>query len=1074
MRRTAGYPSCRYCADASPGPARPRRRARPPWAHARSIWPASLARAGSCATQQRRRHRRSRRGADYRPGPPTIEDSAAAANLAARLGFETTSLTLPLVQGERRRTGRGRRSADHRRPRIGGVRTLNDRGDIDLAASAGPGAHRRRAVAAWRRRRPWSSSGRRQGHAGRGQRGRGALAAAVEHERHHADRPRRSGGALPVVARHRRPSRGQVDRRRQRSPRSGERSTCARPWRPRRRRARSRRSRSSIGCIVAGWSRRRSTSRRLRRRASSCGPTDGRRRRRRAARRSQRPHADAADRSQRARHRLAGRSRPAGRCAPRRAAGKTFDLSNPVHDRRMVRRQLRRPHSRSHRDEPRHRQRGRRRSAPRTSRRGSGLETTGVTLPLARTADEVRDPAREQNPILVGRDNRLVQDLVKIGRADLSTCARRRRDPDCAEGVRQSDRDDRRRRRCRRHRRRERVSGAARAVRVGQPARRVVVRRRQDRDVARSSARGAAAGQASQALGEIDDLLARDRDARERHGRCAVVRRRRCFSKTADAGLDTFLDSALSTARSRSAKVTVKSEAMTAPTPVIDETLDIPWEVDEFWTRFRSEVLPKVSRWRERRYRSAAQRVARIPADDRRPGTRRADQGRRREPERPDSVRLQAGLSVADRARHPRAQGQGRTGGAHQGCGVQARPVEEVQVLPGAEPLAARTVSGGRHHPARAGHRQGTVQPGARRLAQGHLHGRGARRERPRDPHGDASARSSSSASTWTSFPGWSRVDVTTGWLTAQRQRHRRSLDARIQTDPERFWDQYQAKILPRIYDHVMKVTDNRPLPDKQPFHRDLDVEVLDERAGLPHRRGRGAGLVARVAARGSLLRHARFLRRARAHDDAAAAGRARQDLPDHPSRAARASRDRCACCMPATRRREPQLEVALHGEGRRRSPRRCAASSRKIDTSGAAGPACRRPRAMRSARSSCRSSRRTIAKRPAPPMRSTALARLHAAGLFKTALSLRPRRSRRRRDRAARRADAARASRTPAPRRRRTCARRRAKPTPPGRHVGPRHRPRRVRDDRRRSWPRIPRSRPTRPACRIAAATSR
>ncbi len=31
----------------------------------------------------------------------------------------------------------------------------------------------------------------------------------------------------------------------------------------------------------------------------------------------------------------------------------------------------------------------------------------------------MREPAREQNPILVGRDNRLVQDLVKIGRADL-------------------------------------------------------------------------------------------------------------------------------------------------------------------------------------------------------------------------------------------------------------------------------------------------------------------------------------------------------------------------------------------------------------------------------------------------------------------------------------------------------------------------------------------------------------------------------------------------------------------------------------------------------------------------------
>ena len=36
----------------------------------------------------------------------------------------------------------------------------------------------------------------------------------------------------------------------------------------------------------------------------------------------------------------------------------------------------------------------------------------------------MRDPTREQNPILVGRDNRLVQDLVKIGRADLPICAR--------------------------------------------------------------------------------------------------------------------------------------------------------------------------------------------------------------------------------------------------------------------------------------------------------------------------------------------------------------------------------------------------------------------------------------------------------------------------------------------------------------------------------------------------------------------------------------------------------------------------------------------------------------------------
>jgi len=74
-------------------------------------------------------------------------------------------------------------------------------------------------------------------------------------------------------------------------------------------------------------------------------------------------------------------------------------------------------------------------------------------------------------------------------------------------------------------------------------------------------------------------------------------------------------------------------------------------------------------------------------------------------------------------------------------------------------------------------------------------------------------------------FAGWSRVEVTTGWLRAEID-GQKVADARIKTDPERFWDHYQSSVLPKIYDYVMKVTDNRPLPDKQPFHRDLDVEV--------------------------------------------------------------------------------------------------------------------------------------------------------------------------------------------------------------------------------------------------------
>ena len=74
-------------------------------------------------------------------------------------------------------------------------------------------------------------------------------------------------------------------------------------------------------------------------------------------------------------------------------------------------------------------------------------------------------------------------------------------------------------------------------------------------------------------------------------------------------------------------------------------------------------------------------------------------------------------------------------------------------------------------------------------------------------------------------FPGWSKVDVTTGWLRATIN-GQTVADARIQTDPERFWDYYQSKVLPRIHDHVMKLTSNRPTADAQPFHRDLDIEV--------------------------------------------------------------------------------------------------------------------------------------------------------------------------------------------------------------------------------------------------------
>src|SRR5205807_3406530 len=74
-------------------------------------------------------------------------------------------------------------------------------------------------------------------------------------------------------------------------------------------------------------------------------------------------------------------------------------------------------------------------------------------------------------------------------------------------------------------------------------------------------------------------------------------------------------------------------------------------------------------------------------------------------------------------------------------------------------------------------------------------------------------------------FPGWSRVEVTTGGLRALVD-GQSVCDERIETDPEKFWDYYQQKALPKVYDYVMKVTDGRPTPEKQPFHRDFEIEL--------------------------------------------------------------------------------------------------------------------------------------------------------------------------------------------------------------------------------------------------------
>ena len=74
-------------------------------------------------------------------------------------------------------------------------------------------------------------------------------------------------------------------------------------------------------------------------------------------------------------------------------------------------------------------------------------------------------------------------------------------------------------------------------------------------------------------------------------------------------------------------------------------------------------------------------------------------------------------------------------------------------------------------------------------------------------------------------FPSYEKVRVETGWLNASSG-GRTLADQRIETDAERFWDHFQARTLPAIYDYEMAVSKGKPRPEDAPFFGELTVDL--------------------------------------------------------------------------------------------------------------------------------------------------------------------------------------------------------------------------------------------------------
>jgi len=446
-----------------------------------------------------------------------------------------------------------------------------------------------------------------------------------------------------------------------------------------------------------------------------------------------------------------------------------------------------------------------------------GLESTGVTLPIAKLDREVKDILRERSPILVGRENSHLAALTKIGRARLD-------DLRPGEGAIQVV---------------PKAFGSATATMVagadpaGTDAAALYLARRAP--YVWANTRGAltygdvvaeltgilngksGAGHAGQALHELDDVLEGLR------GTTVESFEAKLYLEEAVPALDAFLAKRIGE-HFTGIQPKVSSQAMTEAVPVIDETIQLPWEVDEFWTKLRGEVVPRITAGAdvtvEARLSESPAVRQRLAAEARAELVKAGAANPRVEVL---SAYKQGFLwmteqvipSLKGRAVHSLrikvAEYKPDLSKKYKFYQVPSRWLHELYPV---DEIVERELSipKERFHlelvdsPA-AIYTVEALDPVGRVLQSLTFSPRFAAREY------------------LDKFPGWSRVDVTTGWLRADVA-GQAIVDARIKTDPERFWDHYQSAVLPKIYDHVMKVTDQKPLPDKQPFHRDLDIEI--------------------------------------------------------------------------------------------------------------------------------------------------------------------------------------------------------------------------------------------------------
>ncbi len=449
-----------------------------------------------------------------------------------------------------------------------------------------------------------------------------------------------------------------------------------------------------------------------------------------------------------------------------------------------------------------------------------GLESTGIAVPIARPASAVRAPDGEPVLVLIGVSHPIVDRLIKDGKWErpplqpgegLIQIVKKAFGEKSAVIVTGGD-----------------AAGVDRAVRQLAEKFPHIWARGKDRttlediedEVRKFVAGRSPAGQAAMSLYKLDQL------ARQLEDKDLSNARVRVFVEKAPDGLATAVRQAAAKIKADTVSVEVQNIDVQKGRTLIDDQFDIPSEVEEFWTKFRTRVLPAV---------------------------------RKRQP-----VSIEARLSEPPELRRKIAQ-QAQAELLHAGADESATRVTVLSAYKQGyswlydvirpelkdKPVDAITIRFAEIGPPAGWKQQGMFAPTRWLLelypideilaGELNLDVRKVRFEKmpvgspayevvAAGPGGDEVLRRTFEPKIvdrpfFDRFPDYERVRVTTGWVKADVG-GRTVIDDRIATDPERFWDHFQANTLPALYDHVMALGKGKPRAEDAPFFGEITVDL--------------------------------------------------------------------------------------------------------------------------------------------------------------------------------------------------------------------------------------------------------